>query len=154
MTCRAPGLSPRGNVEFDYAYPETSDHSPTVTSRHLREFSGIWLVFFCGVAVTQWSANSKLAVILVAMGLVVGITGLICRAFVKLLFSVAMAIAFPIGWVITRLLLGFLLLYFHARGMALSPAQARPIAYPQAGGGQLLGARWKPDRASYLRQSL
>src|SRR5262249_38085608 len=33
------------------------------------------------------------------------------------------------------------LLYFHARGMALSPAQARSIAYPQAGGGQLLGAR-------------
>ena len=88
--------------------PETSDHSPTVTSRQLREFSVIWLVFFCGVAVTQWSANSKLAVILVAIGLVVGITGLIRPALVKLLFSVAMAIAFPIGWVITRLLLCFL----------------------------------------------
>src|SRR5262245_15178848 len=34
------------------------------------------------------------------------------------------------------------LLYFHARGMVLSSAQARPTAYPQAGGGQLLGPRW------------
>ena len=122
--------------------PETSDHSPTVSSRQLREFSGIWLVFFCGVAATQWSANSKLAVILVVMGLVVGITGLIRPAVVKLLFSVAMAIAFPIGWVITRLLLGFLFFcIFTPVGWLPSSAQARPIAYTQTGGGQLLGAR-------------
>jgi hypothetical protein len=40
--------------------PETSDHSPPVTSRQLREFSGIWLVFFAasqsrsGLEIQNW----------------------------------------------------------------------------------------------------
>src|SRR5262249_61634282 len=96
---------------------ETSDRSPTVTLRQLREFSGVWLIFFCGVAVTQWSTNSKLAVFLMAIGLVVGIAGLMRPALVKLLFSVSMALAFPIGWVVTRLLVGvFFFCFFSAGG--------------------------------------
>jgi hypothetical protein len=136
--------------------PETTDHSTRVTSRQLREFSGIWLVFFCGVAVTQWSANSKLAVILMAMGLVVGITGLIRPALVKLLFSVAMAIAFPIGWVVTRLLLGFLFFCIFTpvgclfRQLKRDPLHIRKPAVVS----YWVHAEQPADRASYLRQSL
>jgi uncharacterized membrane protein YciS (DUF1049 family) len=136
--------------------PETSDHSRTVTSRQLREFSGIWLVLFCGVAVTQWSANSKLAVILVAMGLVVGITGLIRPALVKLPFSVAMAIAFPIGWVMTRLLLGFLFFcIFTPVGWLFRQLKRDPLHIRKPAVASYWAHAGQPaDPGSYLRQSL
>jgi hypothetical protein len=136
--------------------PETSDHSPTVTSRHLREFSGVWLVFFCGVAVAQASANSKLAVILVAIGLVVGIIGLIRPALVKMLFSIAMAIAFPIGWVMTRLLLGFLFFgIFTPVGWLFRQLKRDPLHIRKpAVSSYWVQARQPADRTSYLRQSL
>jgi hypothetical protein len=136
--------------------PETSDHSPTVTSRQLREFSGIWLVFFCGVAVTQWSASSKLAVILMAMGLVVGITGLIRPAFVKLLFAVVMAIAFPIGWVMTRVLLGFLFFcIFTPVGWLFRQLKRDPLHIRKPAAASYWAHAGQPaDRTSYLRQSL
>jgi hypothetical protein len=136
--------------------PETSHHLPTVTSRQLREFSGIWLAFFCGVAATQWSTNSKLSVILMAMGLVVGITGLIRPALVKLLFSVAMAIAFPIGWVMTRLLLGFLFFcIFTPVGWLFRQLKRDPLHIRKP----VVASYWTDtgqpaDRASYMRQSL
>ena len=136
--------------------PETSDHSPTVTSRQLREFSGIWLAFFCAVALTQWPANSKLSVILVAIGLVVGITGLIRPALVKLLFSVAMAIAFPIGWVMTRLLLGFLFFcIFTPVGWLFRQLKRDPLHIRKPAVASYWAHAGQPaDRASYLRQSL
>src|SRR5262249_8004050 len=135
---------------------ETSDRSTTVTPRQLREFSGVWLIFFCGVAVTQWSANSKLAVILVAIGLVVGITGLIRPALVKLLFSVAMAIAFPIGWVVTRLLLGFLFFcIFTPVGWLFRQLERDPLHIRNPAVDSSWAHAGQPaDRASYLRQSL
>ena len=135
---------------------ETSDRSPTVTPRQLREFSGVWLIFFCGVAVTQWSANSKLAVILVVMGLVVGITGLIRPAFVKLLFSVVMAIAFPIGWVMTRLLLGFLFFcIFTPVGWLFRQLKRDPLHIRKPAVASYWAHSEQPaDPASYLRQSL
>jgi hypothetical protein len=136
--------------------PETSAHSPTVTSRHLREFSGAWLVFFCGVAVARWSANSKAAVILAAIGLAVAITGLIRPPLVKLLFSVAMAIAFPIGWVMTRLLLGFLFFgIFTPVGWLFRQLKRDPLHIRRSAvSSYWVQAEQPADRTSYLRQSL
>ena len=43
---------------------------------------------------------------LCVVGLLVGLPGLVRPTLMKPLFTLAMALSFPIGWVATRLLLG------------------------------------------------
>src|SRR5215467_13314016 len=89
--------------------PELKERSTDVNLRQLREFSAIWLVFFCAMGSWQWFANSnsKALMVLCAVGLLVGLPGLVRPTLAKPLFSLAMVLSFPIGWVATRLLLGF-----------------------------------------------
>lgn len=88
------------------------DHetSVTTTPKMLRQFAGLCILFFGGIACWQYfvGGNEITALIfaLIAGGL--GIPGLLVPALIRPVFTVAMAITFPIGWVVSRLLLGLM----------------------------------------------
>ena len=76
--------------------------------RELRQFAGLWLVFFGGIAVWMYFRDgagpwpTALAVLAAA----VGFPGLLVPALLRPVWVVWMAAAFPIGWTVSHLLLG------------------------------------------------
>ena len=73
----------------------------------LRQFAGLWLVFFlalAGLRVLRGHAD-EWAVALVALALFVGILGLVRPGAVRFIYSGWMIAAFPIGWTVSQLML-------------------------------------------------
>jgi hypothetical protein len=78
----------------------------------LRQFAGMWLVVFGGLALQQALArhNPKLGLSIGALALVVGLAGLTRPEWVRLIYVGWMVLAFPIGWTISQVML--LAMYF------------------------------------------
>jgi hypothetical protein len=89
-----------------------SDLPLNPTPRMLRQFSGAWLVAFAGLACHRGLVRHYpgAALVLAAVALL-GLAGLARPAWMRWPFIAAMAITFPIGWVVSQLalLLMFLL---------------------------------------------
>jgi hypothetical protein len=138
--------------------PELKEHSTEVDLRQLREFSAIWLAFFCAMGAWQWFTNTnfKALVLLCALGLLVGLPGLVRPTLVKPLFSLAMGLSFPIAWVATRLLLGFLFFFlFTPLGWLLRRLQHDPLHIRKLQSTSYWSPALQPsDALSYFRQSL
>jgi hypothetical protein len=79
-------------------------------SRVLRQFAGLWVVFFLGLAAWQGAVRDRthLAYALAALALSVGPLGLFEPRFIRPVYVAWMVLAFPIGWVVSRLILGLL----------------------------------------------
>jgi Saxitoxin biosynthesis operon protein SxtJ len=73
----------------------------------LRQFAGLWLVFFGGVAL--WQARVKghtsLGLSFAALALVVGLAGLTRPEWVRFIYVGWMVLAFPIGWTVSQVML-------------------------------------------------
>jgi hypothetical protein len=78
---------------------------PTST---LRGFAGIWLVWFIGLGAAAWLVREDrtAALILGLIALAVGPIGLVSPRLIRPVFVGAMVVTFPIGWVVSHLLLG------------------------------------------------
>ncbi len=78
----------------------------------LRQFAGIWLVFFGGLALLEafGRGRTNLGISIGALALVVGVAGLIRPGWVRLIYVGWMVLAFPIGWTISQLML--VVMYF------------------------------------------
>jgi Saxitoxin biosynthesis operon protein SxtJ len=78
----------------------------------LRQFAGLWLVFFGGMAIWQSLVRGRtnLGLSLGALALVVGVAGLIRPEWVRLIYVGWMVLAFPIGWTVSQVML--LAMYF------------------------------------------
>jgi hypothetical protein len=78
----------------------------------LREFSALWIVFFGGVALWQWFGrdHQTLALIYGGLAITLGPIGVVAPAVMRPIFIAWLAAAFPIGWVVSRVLL--LILFF------------------------------------------
>jgi hypothetical protein len=137
--------------------PHIPEATLTTTDRMLRQFAGLWILVLGGLAVWQGmvEGNRNAALVLAGLALVFGIGGLIRPPVIRPLFSTMMALTYPIGWVMSHLLLG---LFFY--GMVL------PIGlFFRLIGRDALGRRksskktyWQPkvmptDPRSYFRQS-
>jgi hypothetical protein len=89
-----------------------SDIQFNPTRKTLRQFAGLWLVFFGGVAL--WQAlvrgHANLGLSIGALALVVGLAGLTRPEWVRLIYIGWMVLAFPIGWTVSQVIL--LLMYF------------------------------------------
>ena len=79
------------------------------TERMLRQFAALWLGFFGVIAAWQWFVHHRPAVaaFLVCLSLTVGLFGLLRPASIKPLFIGCTLVTFPIGWIVSRLVLGF-----------------------------------------------
>ena len=78
----------------------------------LRQFAGLWLVFFGGMAIWQSLVRGRtgLGLSVGALALVVGVAGLIRPEWVRLIYVGWMVLAFPIGWTVSQVML--LLMYW------------------------------------------
>ena len=84
------------------------DDGPLTTDRLLRQFAALWLVIFGGMAAYQWTVrhDDGRALALAVVALAVGPIGLIRPQAIRVVFKAAMAIAAPIGWVVSNVILG------------------------------------------------
>ena len=77
------------------------------SSRTLRQFAVLWILFFAGLA--SWHgpfvSTSSLALFSVLLALNVGLVGLAKPPFIRPIFVIWMIAAFPIGWIVSRVLL-------------------------------------------------
>ena len=73
----------------------------------LRQFAGLWLVFFGGMAL--WQAlvrgHAGLASILAVLALTIGPLGLARPEWIRLIYVGWMVLAFPIGWTVSQVML-------------------------------------------------
>jgi hypothetical protein len=76
--------------------------------RMLRQFAGLWLAFFGGLAAWQGIVRGRVgvAVALAALAVVIGGLGLLRPQLIRPIFVGWMVLAFPIGWTVSLVLLG------------------------------------------------
>ena len=112
---------------------------PTV--RALRQFAGAWLIFFLAVGVHRYVVRGQhqLGIAVEAMAVVVGGMGLIQPAVVRWLFVGATVMAFPIGWVVSQIMLAVMYYGIITPLALLFRLQGR----------DLLSRKPAPDRASF-----
>ena len=73
----------------------------------LRQFAGLWLLFFVGIAAWRlWNGSADaITRILLTVGVVGGTVGLVWPASLRWIYTGWMIAVFPIGWTISRLTL-------------------------------------------------
>ena len=87
-----------------------SDVTAPPSSTKLRQFAVLWLLFFVTLALWRaWSGQRGIGVgVLAGLGLSIGALGWIWPGAIRPLFTGWMMAAFPLGWAISRLILGLL----------------------------------------------
>ena len=87
-----------------------SDVTKAPTPKMLRQFGGLSLVVFGGLAAWRlWHGQTGLwTYVLAAIAVLVGVTGLIAPALVRPIYIGWMIVAFPIGWTISHIALGLM----------------------------------------------
>ncbi len=81
-----------------------------VPKSHVRQFATLGLLFCGGICLWKWLNNKTyyLAIVWGLSGLLVGSLGLIFPRLLKPVYFGAMLLAFPVGWVVSHLLLAIL----------------------------------------------
>ena len=87
------------------------------TAKVLRQFAAAWLIVFMGYGIYQYRhAHHDLGITLTCLAVVIGSLGLVKPGSVRWLFVGWMVLAFPIGWLISQVML--LAIFF----LVLTPA--------------------------------
>lgn len=126
-------------------------------SRTLRQFAGLWLAFFLFLAWwLGWHADRPtVGWVLLIVALVGGVGGAVWPAAIKPVFVGWMVLAFPIGWFISRVILGILFYaMFTPIGLVFRLMGRDALRLRPPGG---VETYWQPkeqamDPRSYLRQ--
>jgi hypothetical protein len=84
-----------------------SDLPLNPSRRTLRQFGGLCVVFFGFLAARSWMAHpdGRTALVLGALAAAGGVLGLIAPSLLRPVFVGALVLAFPIGWVVSRVIL-------------------------------------------------
>lgn len=123
----------------------------------LRQFAGLWLVFFGGMAFWQAWARGRpaLGAALGGLALLVGVAGLVRPEWVRLVYVGWMVLAFPIGWTVSQIMLLVMFFgLFAPIGLVFRLAGRDPL---QRGPSARRASYWAPkpapaDLKSYFRQ--
>ena len=80
------------------------------TARALRQFAAAWLIFFLAVGLYRYVVRGQhqAGIALGVMAIVFGVTGLIKPAALRWLFIGATVLTFPIGWVVSQIMLAMM----------------------------------------------
>ena len=128
------------------------------STKQLRQFAGIWFPAFCGLV--GWSIGQKtghwseVEIGWVLAGLL-SVGGLVLPALIRPIFVGLILLTFPIGWVVSHLLLG---LIFYGLvtpiGYILRISGHDPLQLKKPGGNSIWKTSvGKTDATRYLRQS-
>jgi len=118
-----------------------SDITLTPSTKTLRQFAALWIVFLGGLACWHGLVRSNfwLAVVLAVLAVTVGPIGLIRPQAIRLVYVGAMILAFPIGWLVSRVVL-----------IVLFYGVFTPMAFIfKLIGRDALGIKRQPDSPSY-----
>ncbi len=134
-----------------------SDISFAPSSRTLRQFAGLWIIFFGGLACWHGFVrdHTTLATVFAWLAITVGPIGLLRPQAIRLVYTGCMVVTFPIGWVVSRVMLGLLFyLVFTPIGL-LFRMMGRDALQLRSGSDQ--ASFWAPkampsDMRNYLRQ--
>jgi hypothetical protein len=88
--------------------PELRNTRATVTNTMLRQFAALWLLFFGAFAlydVLASPAPTRRALVLGLVAVGIGFPGLLKPAAIRPVFSGAMALAIPVGWLVSHVIL-------------------------------------------------
>jgi hypothetical protein len=106
------------------------------TARALRQFAGAWLILFLAAGVHRYVVRGQheVGIAVGVMAVVIGVLGLIRPAAVRWLFVGATVLAFPIGWVVSQIMLAVmyyliitpLAVWFRIRGRDLLSRKPAP----------------------------
>ena len=134
-----------------------SDIPKNPTNRMLRQFAAAWLVFFLGWALWQALRHGRtgLGIGLGALALVVGGAGLARPALLRWIFVGWMMLAFPIGWLLSQVMLILLFYGIFLPVALIMRLRGRDALGLKPGAGQ--PTFWLPkqtplDVRSYFRQ--
>ena len=128
------------------------------STKQLRQFAGIWFPAFCGLV--GWSIGQKtghwsgVEIGWVLAGLL-SVGGLILPALIRPIFVGLILLTFPIGWVVSHLLLG-LIFYGVVTpiGLILRISGHDPLQLKKPSGNSVWKTSvGKTDATRYLRQS-
>jgi len=138
--------------------PDLSHDAGPITQKTLRQFGGLWLVIFGGLASWQWFGRGHhgLGVALVGAVALLGAAGLLRPEVIRPLFTGLMFVTFPIGWVVSRVLLAVLWYGIFTPVGAIFRLIGRDALTVRPPGGRETYWVRKPtpaDVRSYLRQS-
>jgi hypothetical protein len=89
-----------------------SDLPLSPSERTLRQFAGLWLLFFGGLACWRGLVlgQETLGLVLAGLAVTLGPLGLVRPRLLRPVFVAWIVLAFPVGWVVSHLILG--VLYF------------------------------------------
>jgi hypothetical protein len=78
-----------------------------VASIMLRQFAAAWMIFFSGIAFWYglYRGNTRLGICLAMLAVAIGVPGLICPKAIRPVFKLALAASWPLGWMISHLIL-------------------------------------------------
>ena len=135
----------------------TSDSPFNPTERMLRQFAAMWIAFFLAIAARIYSHGQRplLTIVVAVLALTIGPLGFMWPRFIRPVFVGWMRLAYPIGWVVSRVVLG-----------AIFYGMFTPVAWAfRLTGRDLLGLKSQPsvltywqakptatDKSQYLRQ--
>ena len=87
-----------------------SDISFRPPAKTLRQFAGLWLAFFGGLALWQGLVRGQtgLATLLAVLALTIGPLGLIRPGWIRPIYVGWMVLAFPIGWTVSQVMLALM----------------------------------------------
>jgi hypothetical protein len=86
----------------------TDQHLFKPTERTLRQFAVMWIIFFTAIAAWQELHHHRhvVAMIVGSLALTVGALGVAWPMTIRPIFVAWMTMAYPIGWTVTRIVLG------------------------------------------------
>src|SRR5262245_24512766 len=138
--------------------PSLREDSPEFDDATLRQFAALWLAAVLGLAAFHglYRGRPTLGMVLAGVALAGGLSGLVRPQSVRVLFAAAMGLAAPIGWVVSRVLLGALFYVVITPVALLFRLAGRDSLVRRAD--QNAPTHWVPreqpsDPRQYLRQS-
>jgi hypothetical protein len=124
--------------------------------RMLRQFAGLFLVFFLALAAWRlWDGNADVwTAALAAVGVTVGLIGLARPTAVRWIYTGWMVAAFPVGWTVSRVALGIVFYGLLTPMAAIFRVKGRDVLFrKRPPGPSFWRAKPRPDNAaSYFRQ--
>jgi len=124
--------------------------------RMLRQFAGLWTFFFAALSAWHGLAHgeTRLAAVLIALALTIGPVGIAWPDAVRPIFITWMVLAFPIGWLVSRVVLVTLFLLIIPAALLFRLTGRDPLMLRRSAG---KSSYWTPKAAppdvrSYLRQ--
>lgn len=133
-----------------------SDVTRAPSRTHLRQFAALCLVIFGSMAAWRWThgRHDTSTIVLGAAALLVGIPGVIAPMVVRPIYTAWMIAAFPIGWTVSRLILGIIFfLVITPIGMVFRLTGRDAMARTRSSAPTYWGSKQQPGGlAEYLRQ--